>query len=240
VAFPGTGVRSVPSRPRCGLCKYSVRRLQGRGEELANHLWPLPCESDSGGSLAWIYAKMISAFGRSVDRGEPWLSAVSRSPVAPTWPRSSSPSGPSEGQREAARADHDPQSLPLAQVGSVPLRRSVTITSECSQHSSLTSRRHPQEASWRDEHLLGQGYLRERGLHGAGGGFCHAGSPQWGKVVGPLLSGLVLLAISFWLQHPEQIARRTAKDFLEQYHAQVVKADDRDKTLGDAYPGISR
>lgn len=51
-----------------------------------------------------------------------------------------------------------------------------------------------------------------------------------GKVVGSLLSGLVLLAISFWLQHPEQIERRTAKEFLEQYYSQVVKADGRDRT----------
>jgi hypothetical protein len=42
----------------------------------SSNLWPLPCESESGGSLAWIYARQASSSTSNVDRKKPWLSAV--------------------------------------------------------------------------------------------------------------------------------------------------------------------
>jgi hypothetical protein len=52
----------------------------------SSNLWPLPCESESGGSLAWIYARQASSSTSNVDRKKPWLSAV-KFLAAPLWPQ---------------------------------------------------------------------------------------------------------------------------------------------------------
>jgi hypothetical protein len=73
---------------------YFVVRVPNRDRVVVvgSNLCPLLCESESSGSLGWIYATLASSYGSHVDRKKRWLSAVRRRHVAPVWPNSGSPS----------------------------------------------------------------------------------------------------------------------------------------------------